>query len=75
MKSIGKYFIIRGWPHQLVLTPTVGISGYNNVKSGGPTFVSERNLDRFQSWNRTESLVWSGRETWVIKSPNELTPI
>ena len=48
MKSTGKYFIIRGWPHWLVQTPTVGISGYNNVKSGGPKFVFERNPDQFQ---------------------------
>ena len=31
----------------IVLTPSVGISGYNSVKSGGRAFISQHNPEQF----------------------------
>ena len=59
---------MRGWSHRLVLTPSVDISGCNSVKSGGPTSICEQNPQQFHSWNRMESLVWSGHECTVCQS-------
>ena len=55
---------MRGRSHRLIETPSVGISDCNNVKSGGPTCIRQHNPQQFHSWNRTESLVWSGHEFW-----------
>ena len=54
---------MRGWSHRPILTPSVGISDCNNVKSGGPTSISEHNPQQLQSRNWTKSLVWSGHES------------
>jgi hypothetical protein len=56
---------LRVWSHRPVETPSVGISGCNRVKSGGPTSKFDHNPQQFHSWNQTESLVWSGHESWV----------
>ena len=54
----------RSWSHRPIQTTYVGISGCNNAKSGGPTSIPPHNPQQFHSWNRTESLVWSGHEFW-----------
>ena len=38
-----------------LITPSVRISDYNSVKSGGPTSISEHNPQQFQDQNRMES--------------------
>ena len=44
------------------LTPSIGIFGYNSVKSDGPPPIFQHNLQWFHGWNRTETLVWSEHE-------------
>ena len=53
---------MRGWSHRSVLTPFVGIFSCNDVKSDGPTSISQHNPQQFHSRNRTEILVWSWHE-------------
>jgi hypothetical protein len=55
--------LMKGWSHRPVKTPSVSISGYNNMKSGGPTSIYEHNSQQFHSWNQTKSSMWSGHET------------
>ena len=38
---------LRGWSHRPILTPSVDISGHKNVKSDGPTSISEHNPQQF----------------------------
>ena len=46
--------------------PLVSISGYNSVKSGGPTSISQHNPQQFHIWHQMETLVWLGRETLIV---------
>jgi hypothetical protein len=62
---------MRGWSHRLVQTPFDSISGYNSVKSGGPTFIYQHNLQRFHGWNRTESSLWSGHEGLITHASSD----
>lgn len=48
---------MRDWSHWLVLTPFLGISGFNNVKSDGPTCNPRHYPIQFHGSNRTEK-VW-----------------
>ena len=57
-----QWYNVRGWSHRPTQTPSVGISGCQNVKNGGPTSISQHNPHQFHGWNQTESLVWSGHE-------------
>ena len=41
---------------------TIGISGCNSVKFGGPTPFSQHTPRQFHNGNRTETLVWSRHE-------------
>jgi hypothetical protein len=56
------HWLLRGWSHWPVQTPSISISGSNSVKSGRSTFIFEHNPHRFHGWNWTESLVWSRHE-------------
>ena len=51
---------LRRWSHRQI--PSVTIHNCNNVKSGGPTSISQQNLQQFHGSNRTEILVWSGHK-------------
>jgi hypothetical protein len=51
-----------GWSHRPLLALSIGISGYNNVNSGGPPSISQQFPQQFHDWNRTETLVWLGHE-------------
>jgi hypothetical protein len=57
--SSSAHNIVMSFSHQPVQTPSVsvGISGCNSVKSGGPKSISEHNPQQFHGWNRMESLV------------------
>ena len=57
---------IRGWSNHK--PPSVTISNYNSVRSGGPTFIFEHNPQQSHGWNRTESLVWLGHEQCCVNS-------
>jgi hypothetical protein len=56
---------LRGWSHQPIQTPYVGISGCNSVKNGGPTSISEHNPYNFMVG--TEWKVWcdQGMRGWL----------
>ena len=57
-----------GWSHRPVLTPSINISGCNNVKSGGPTSISQHNPQQsnFMAKTGREMLVWSGHMRGLI---------
>ena len=40
--------------HRLVLTPSIGIPGYNNTKNDGPTTSFEHNPQQFRDWKPDE---------------------
>ena len=57
---------MRGWSHRPIHTPSVGISVWNSLKSGGHSSIFQHNPQQFHSWNRMEILVWARHEfQWV----------
>jgi hypothetical protein len=53
--------LVSSKPEGLITPATFGtivsIFGHNSVESGGPTLISQHNLQQFHSWNGTGSLV------------------
>ena len=51
-----------------LLTPSINISGCNNVKIGGPTSILKHNPQKFHGWKWTKNWVWSRHEWCVMVS-------
>ena len=61
---------LSGWSHWPLLAPSVGISGYKSVESGGLASNSQHYAQQFHGWNWTEILVWSGHERRFVLCQN-----
>ena len=57
-----QWYKVRGRSHWPVQTPSISISGCNNMKNGGPTSISQHNPHQFHGLNLTWSLVRSEHE-------------
>jgi hypothetical protein len=51
--------------HQPLLPLSVRVSGCNSVENDGPTSISQHNPQHSHDWNRVETLVWSGQESFL----------